>query len=100
MKKKWKFIAPELSAKSVPKEVVDLTTSMPSSFSAAHRQHSQWAPKFDHHLLHFIKIIRLDSDDLLPQCLLDLFHLQPSLPVMHKVYRNPFAAESAGATWG
>ena len=50
------------------------------------------------HLLHFVKVIRLNSNDLLPQRSLNLLHLQPSFPVMDEIYGYSFPPKPSSTT--
>jgi len=54
--------------------------------------------KVETHFFHLVYIIRLYPHDLSPQLFLDLFHLQPCLLVMNKIYRDTLAAESTRST--
>ena len=49
-------------------------------------------------LFHLVQISCLDARNPLSERLLNLFHLQPSLLVMHKVYRNTLPPESTRTT--
>lgn len=50
------------------------------------------------HLLHFVKVIRLNSDNLFPEGFLNLLHLQPSFPVMDKIYGYSFPSKPSSTT--
>ena len=72
---------------------------MLSSFSTHdERQCVRWI-YVDTDLLHFVKVIRFNSNDLLPKRFLNLLHLQPSFPVMDEIYGYSFPSKPSSTTW-
>lgn len=78
-------------------------TSGPSSFAGVrkgkHVSYITSCMQDSTYLLHHIQIIGLNSDDLLPCCLFNLFHLRPCPLVVNKVNRDTLAPKATSPTY-